>query len=141
MDDEKNINGIKVTGKIGQILTKKAVILGGIIGGLILLFSGAQYFITIDDGSYKDNDWSNTGYVVSQTISNEYTLGIDLDAKATEIIQKLEEERGDLTKYIKEKDGKTVKDYLITFLKAELITQYPDLRSSEQIQNRTTFGK
>ena len=140
MSEEKNDGPIKMMEKAKKITknTKKMAIIAGVICG-IMIIAACQYFITIDDGSYKENDMSNTGYVVNQTVANEYTLGIDLDEKATEIMQKLEEERGDLTKYLKDKDDKTVKDYLKAFIKAELITQYPDLRSLDKIQSRTCY--
>lgn len=110
---------------------------------LVLLFlSSFIYFITVDDGTYKENDWSNTGFVVSEIASNKatidnivaynngYKLNIDLDEAVDEIIQKLKEENGVLDNYI---SNKNIKEYLKAFIRAELITQYPDLRNANKI--------
>ena len=36
---------------------------------IIVLLAGAVYVITIDDGTYKEGDWSSTNYGVSQFIN------------------------------------------------------------------------
>lgn len=66
-------------------------------------------------------------------ISEDGNLNIDLDAMLQEKIQKLEE-RNILNKYIKEEKRD---EYLMAFIKAEFVTQYPDLRSVDEIGTDT----
>lgn len=113
---------------------------------VLLSISAFTYFITIDDGTYKEDDWSNTGFAVSEIALSEttienivktddgYGINIDLDAKVDEIIQTLKDKHGVLDKYISDKN---VKEYLKAFIRAELITQYPDLRNANKIGTAT----
>ncbi len=113
---------------------------------VVLSISAFTYFITIDDGTYKEDDWSNTGFAVSEIALSEttienivktdggYGINIDLDAKVDEIIQTLKDKHGVLYKYISDKN---VKEYLKTFIRAEIITQYPDLRNANKIGTET----
>ena len=41
---------------------------------IIVLLAGAVYFITIDEGLYKEGDWGSTNYAASQYI-NGVTVG------------------------------------------------------------------
>lgn len=60
-----------------------------------------------------------------------YKIDIDLDEKVEEIIKKLEEnEEGRLLQYFSEKNRKKC---LKSFLKAAIVTQYPDLRKKSEI--------
>lgn len=113
---------------------------------ILTLIAAFTYYITISDGTYKEKDWSNTGYVVSEmalskvnienitTSENGWSLGIDLDKTVDEIIETLESKNGVLDKYI---SNKNLREYLKAFIKAELITQYPDLRSADKIGTQT----
>lgn len=129
----KNILKV-ITAKLIPIILVCLVVLIGI--------SGFTYLITINDGTYDEGDWSNTGYVVLEmalskaTIENiqqcedGWNIDIDLDQTVDDIIQKLKDKHGVLDKYI---SNKNVKEYLKTFIRAELITQYPDLRNADKI--------
>ncbi len=125
-----------------------------------ILFSAIIKYLKINDGSYKEGNYKNVDYVVSETVTNKvsasditgnessgYKLNIDLDAKVDEILKTLEAAQennnfdGDLTNISMPGDGKGTKietylseehrkEYLKDFIKAELITQYPDLRNN-----------
>ena len=109
---------------------------------VLLCISGFTYFITVDDGTYDEDDWSNTGFAVSELALSKATLdnivasddgwsiNMDLDATVDEIIQTLKDKNGVLDKYI---SNRNVKEYIKAFIRAELITQYPDLRSANKI--------
>ena len=109
---------------------------------IFILIVDAVYVIKIEDGSYRAEDWTNTGFVVDQKVFSDITtenitstdegwsLNIDLNAKVDEVIEMLEKEEGDLDKYIS-KDKQ--KEYLTSFIRAELVTRYPDLRSADKI--------
>jgi len=140
---EKIIQKIKAIVKtiIKIIIAKLLPII--LIAILILVgISAFTYLITIEDGTYDEDDWSNTGFVVSELALSKasadnivkgqdgWNINIDLDATVDEIIKKLEEENGVLDKYI---SSKNVKEYLKAFIRAELITQYPDLRTADKI--------
>lgn len=109
---------------------------------VLLCISAFTYYITVDDGTYTEDDWSNTGYAVSEIALSKATLenvvesengwkiGMDLDSAVDEIISTLQEKNGVLDKYISDKN---VREYLKAFIKAELITEYPDFRSADKI--------
>ena len=117
---------------------------------IFILIVDAVYVIKIEDGSYKAEDWSNAGFVVDKTVLSNVTsdnitstddgwsLNVDLDTKVDEIIQIIEKEEGDLDNYIS-KDKQ--KEYLKAFIRAELITKYPDLRSADKIGTETAEGE
>lgn len=110
----------------------------------IIILASFVYFLTIEQGSYKEKDWSNTDYVVSEKILSSVTpdklekdennggwkFAIDLDKTVEDIIQTLKDNNGVLDQYIKPSKQK---EYLKAFIKAELITQYPDLRTKDKI--------
>ena len=138
----------------------KIMIIIAIVAIIIILLASFVRFIKIDDGSYQEGKWNNTSYVVSEKVtkivdtsnitgneSSGYTLGIDLDAKVDEVLKSLQagadnnDFDGDLTNtsYDGSGDGtrlaaylsdKNRKEYLKDFIKAEIVTQYPDLRKN-----------
>lgn len=135
-------------------------IIVAIVVVVIIILAAICYFIKIDDGSHQDGNWNNTAYVVSQKATGTvntgnitgnpdsgYTLGIDLDAKVEEVLKTLQAANGNsdfdgditntsfdgsgdgtrLAAYLSEKNRK---QYLKDFIKAEIVTQYPDLRKN-----------
>lgn len=121
---------------------------------VVIIFAASQYLITIDDGSYNEKNPGNTPYVVSKHINESalngvsegetkgkdiktktsadggYALDIDLDELTDEIIEELRKEGGRLDVYF---SGGNLHEYLKKMIKAEFITQYPDLRSASRI--------
>lgn len=90
---------------------------------LAVLLPAFVYYITIDDGTYKEGDWSSTPYVAS-TYTQNVTVGSDgitSNVTAQELWDKMIEE------------GANVQDYLDSpeelekLMNAEIITQYPKI--------------
>ena len=96
-----------------------------IICVILVLVSAFVYFITIDDGTYKEDDWSNAPYGAS-AFSNETTISSDGSISTSMTPQELWD------KLIE--NGSSVADYLDSpeelakLVKAEMITKYPDTR-------------
>ena len=94
---------------------------------ILVLVSAFVYFITIDDGTYKEDDWSNAPYGAS-AFSSETTIGSDGTISTSMTPQELWD------KLIE--NGSSVADYLDSpeelakLIKAEMITKYPDTRSN-----------
>ena len=127
-----------------------------------LIFATAQYVITIDDGTYDEKDPSNTPYVVSKNIKESalngyiegetkgkdiktkgskdggYALDVDLDELTDSIIEELRKEGGKLDVYFTRGH---LHEYLKKMIKAEFITQYPDLRSASKIGTEVPEGE
>ncbi len=92
---------------------------------ILVLVSAFVYFITVDDGTYKEGDWSSTPYAASTyingaTINSDGTISFSMTPQ--ELWDKMLE------------NGSSVDDYLDTpeelakLMKAEMVTQYPDTR-------------
>ena len=104
----------------------------------IIILSGAVYFITIDDGTYKEDDWSSTPYGASQ-----YINGISMNEDGTLSSSSSAQELWD--KMIQ--SGSRVDEYLDSpeelarLMKAEIVTKYPDLRENpeEEIDWKNIF--
>ena len=92
---------------------------------VIVLLSGFTYFITVDDGTFKEDDWSSTPYAAST-----YVNGVTVDDSGTLSSNSTAQELWD--KMLE--NGSSVDDYLDSpeelakLMKAEIITQYPDTR-------------
>lgn len=100
------------------------------------------YYISTDDAKFKKNDWKNPNYVVHETIISKvnsdniernedgWKLNVDIDSTTDEIIENLDKKTDILDRYISKTNKKNI---LKAFARAELITQYPDLRSADKI--------
>ncbi len=92
---------------------------------ILVLVSAFVYFITIDDGTYKEDDWSNAPYGAS-AFSSDTTISSDGSISTSMTPQELWD------KLIE--NGSSVADYLDSpeelakLIKAEMITKYPDTR-------------
>ena len=124
-----------------------------------IIVSAIIKFLKVDAGAYQDGNYKNTNYVVAKNVTSKldtseiengvsgYKLNIDLDAKVEEVIKTLEAAEndssfdGDLTKISTLGTGKGTKvetylsegnrkEYLKDFIKAEIVTQYPDFRDN-----------
>lgn len=119
---------------------------------VLIIFAAAQYLITLDDAIYNESSPGNVPYAVRKHSEESalktngdpkvkdlktkashdggYTLDIDLDKYTDEIIEELEKQGGRLNTYL---SGGNAHEYLKKMIKAEYITQYPDLRSADMI--------
>lgn len=94
---------------------------------IIILLAGAVYFITVDDGTFKEDDWTSPGYGAA-VYKSETTVNADgtisASTSAQEIWDKLVEEGSPITAYLDSAEE------LAKLMNAEIITQYPDTRSN-----------
>ena len=94
---------------------------------VIVLLAACVYFITVDDGTYKEDDWSNPMFGAKQ-YTNSVTVGEDgmlsSEYTAQELWDKLKAENSRVVTYLK--DSKE----LAKLMNAEVITQYPDTRTN-----------
>lgn len=122
------------------------------------VFGGGSYNEVLKKGSYQEEDNSNAPYVadtvmeeaISATMEEDteikdiktvpsadggYKLDIDLDEITKNIIETLDDNQGGLENYF---SYKNMEAYLKKMIKAELVTQYPDLRSADKIGTPTS---
>lgn len=116
---------------------------------ILIVVSGAAYVITLHYGTSDDSNPANTPGSVSKKMEESalnpangseiktkasqnggYALDIDLDVLTDEIIEDLKKHGGNLDVYF---SGGHLHDYLKKMIKAEYITQYPDLRTVDKI--------
>lgn len=141
-------NVFKSITKFGKRLLKFKIIIFIII--ILIIFAGAAYVETLFDGKNDETDESNIPGSVSKHIkessfnstkdgneiktkaskSGGYALDIDLDVITDEIIEDLNKNGGNLEVYF---SGGYLHEYLKKMIKAEYITQYPDLRTVDKI--------
>ena len=116
---KKAINGI--------IGAKVKIIIIIIAMAILVLLAAATYFITIDDGTYDEDDWSSTPYAAGQ-----YTNGVSANSDgslstnitAQELWDKMLENGSRVDEYLDSPEE------LARLMKAEVVTQYPDTRSN-----------
>ena len=150
MQEEKEKEKKKIKSTFGKKADFALIVVIAVILVCLFLLPPWIWFITIKNGSYKEGDWGNPGYVVdqkvfqnteTQTISkneDEWGININLDAAVDDIIKTINENNGNVHDYISEAKQR---EYLSAFIKAELITQYPDLRSTDKIGTPTEAGE
>lgn len=152
MEDENKKKAIgKFIEKVTKVITKVAGLVISVIMNLstttliviavLILISSIDYIINQHDGSRDDDNFGNVGHVVSKTITSEttpknivekngeYGYNIDLDEKVKQVIADLKED-GLLDEYISKENQE---EYLKNFIKADITTRYPDLRSKNKI--------
>lgn len=119
----------EIKNKIKQLLKRnvKRLIKVAILPIMVFLiiFAASTYFITIDDGTYKEDDWSSVPYGAGSYINGTM---VDSDGKISSSMSAEE-----LWKKMIQ-NGSRVKDYLKSpkelarLMRAEIVTQYPDTR-------------
>lgn len=114
-------NTINLIKKLGKRLIK--ILLPIII--VFVLLGAIVYFITIDDGTYKEDDWSNTPYAASQYTGN-ISAGEDgklqTSMSAQELWDKMKDNGSRVDLYLDEPEE------LLKLMNAELVTQLMDTR-------------
>ena len=94
---------------------------------IIVLLAASVYFITVDDGTYKEDDWSSVPFAAAQSTGNS-NINSDgtITAKNTaqETWDKIDKEGGRVNLYL---DNATE---LAKLMNAELVTQFLDTRSN-----------
>lgn len=92
---------------------------------VVILFAGAVYFITLDDGTYKEDDWSSTPYAASEFVNNteiEEDGTVKTNTTAEELWNKMLENGSRVNEYLDSPEE------LARLMRAEIVTQYPDTR-------------
>lgn len=121
MDSLKNI----VKGVFKGILRSKIFILIMVILLiLVVLLPACVYYITIDDGTYSEDDWSNVPYVASTYTGSAVvsTEGITTEKKNW---QEFKEKEDDTSKY-------SITDVeLDKLMNAEIRSQYPRIKDAK----------
>lgn len=125
---EEAKEAIKKVIKLGLKILRRILlpILIGILP-IIILLSAALYFLTVDDGTYKEGDWSSTPYGAAQyvngvTVNSDGTFSSNMSAQ--ELWDKMIENKSRVEEYL---DGP---EELARLMKAEIVTQYPDTRKN-----------
>ena len=97
---------------------------------IVILFASFVYFITVDDGTYKESDWSNVPYATS-TAMNNITVNSDgsisSSMTAEELWDTLIKNGSDVDKYLDSPEE------LKKLMNAQIITQYPDIRPDTSV--------
>lgn len=127
-DDNKLINKLKNSIKI-VIKTLVGIAIRILLPVIIIIviLAGAVYFITIDDGTYKEDDWGSVPFASSQYTGN---TSISSDGKITssntpqEIWDKSKEEDGRANLYLDNAEQ------LAKLMNAEVVTQFLDTRAN-----------
>ncbi len=98
-----------------------------VIAIIIVLLASMVYFITVDDGTYKEDDWSSTPYAAG-TYVNNVTINTDgtlaSGTTAQELWNKMIENGSRVDEYLDSPEE------LARLMRAEIVTQYPDTRSN-----------
>ena len=136
-----------------RMFKKILLIIAIAVAVFFFVFGGGSYNEVLKKGSYQEEDNSNAPYVadtvmeeaISATMEEDteikdiktvyssdggYKLDIDLDGITKNIIETLDDNQGGLENYF---SYKNMEEYLKKMIKAELVTQYPDLRSADKI--------
>lgn len=92
---------------------------------IIVLLSAAVYFVTVDDGTYKDDDWKSPAYgaavyTSSTTISEDGKIKTEKTAK--EIWDEMKKNNARTSLYLDDEKQ------LAKLMNAEVVTKYPDTR-------------
>lgn len=96
-----------------------------IVVGVIVAFAGMEYIITLDTGTKKEDDWSNTPFGASNYTNN---VNINTDGSistgmtAQEVWDELIENGSNIKQYLDSPEE------LQKLMNAQLVTQYPDTR-------------
>lgn len=92
---------------------------------VVVFLAGSTYDITIEDGTYKEKDWSSIPYAAGEYVK-EVSVKEDgtLESKTTaqDLWDKMQKEKSRVGEYLKSPEE------LARLMKAEIVTQYPDTR-------------
>lgn len=120
------INSDKIK-KVAISIAKKMSIPIIVITTIAVILAGSVYFLTIDDGTYKEGDWTSTPYAASQ-YTNTISMGNDgvlsNSITAQELWDKMIKEGSRVDLYL---DGP---EELLKMMNAQVVTQFLDTRSN-----------
>lgn len=107
---------------------KKIIIISILLVVSLILLSSFVYLISIEDGTYNEDDWANTPYVVSNYTNSAQigSDGITTEKTKDEIWDSLVAEGSNVSKYLDSSDE------LQKLMNAELVTQYPKIDGADE---------
>lgn len=107
---------------------KKIIIISILLVVSLILLSSFVYLISIEDGTYNEDDWANTPYVVSNYTNSAQigSDGITTEKTKDEIWNSLVAEGSNVSKYLDSSDE------LQKLMNAELVTQYPKIDGADE---------
>lgn len=104
----------------------------------IILLAAALYWLTVDDGTFKEGDWSSTPYAAGEyingvSVNSDGTLNSNISAQ--DLWNKMLENKNRVDLYL------DTPEELARLMKAEIVTQYPDTRPNpdEEINWKEIF--
>ena len=122
MDEKKD-----VFKEVLRVIGKKALLIILLIIIVFVFFASALYYLFVDDGKYKEGDWSNTNFGASQYINNvtvEADGTISNGMTIQEIWDKMMENECKVNQYLDSPEE------LARLMMAEIVTKYPDTRKN-----------
>ena len=123
--DEETKNQIK---RRLRIMSKRLLRIGIVIPFIVIvILSASVYQIKKHDGTYEEDDWSNTQYAAEQytnntSIADDGTITTSMTAQ--ELWDKMMAEHSRVDVYLDEPEE------LLKLMNAEMVTNYPDLRDN-----------
>lgn len=126
MNEGEN-NGKKVIISAIKKTVKPIITILVIVSIIVGLLASSLYFLTIDDGTYKEGDWTSTPYAASQ-YTNNINMGNDgvlaNSITAQELWDKMIEEGNRVDLYLDSPEE------LLKLMNAQVVTQFLDTRSN-----------
>ena len=127
--------GLKI---IGKIILKLVLLIVILLLPIIILLAAAMYFLTVDDGTYDEDDWSSTPFVAAQytnnvTVNDDGTLNTKQSAQ--ELWDKMMKNNSRVDLYLDSPEE------LARLMNAEIVTKYPDTRPSNELNREINWEK
>ena len=100
---------------------------------IVILLGAAFWFIVSEDASYNENDWGSTDYAASQYTGNVKTSAdgkLESSTTAQELWDKMIKNGSSVDKYLDKPEE------LLKLMNAEIVTQFPDTRDKDSIENK-----
>ncbi len=124
--------------KFGKRFKKILLIVLVMVCFLIILLPSVVYWLTVDDGTYDEGDWSSIPYAVGQytnavSINSDGTLSSDITTQ--ELWDKMIQSNSRVDEYLDSPEE------LARLMKAEIVTQYPDTRPENEIDTPIDWKK
>ena len=113
--------------KVIKRFSKKILLICTVVCTIVMLLAGCVYFITIDDGTYKDGDWASVPYAAGQytsTITFDGNNGISTSMTAQELWDKMLENDSRVNVYLDKPEE------LKKLMNAEVVTKFLDTREN-----------
>lgn len=121
----------KVAKKIGKAAIKIVLTTLAPVIIIVVILSAALYWLTVDDGTYDEDDWSSTPYAAEQYI-NDTEINEDGTISSNKSVQEIwdtmEVNKSRVSEYLDNPEE------LARLMRAELITKYPDTRNNPDEQ-------